>query len=162
MLISSCKAAVRIALEPDGGKEQISKFSVVWRGLANSCAKPVSHKEGHYSFKKLWLKRNHFFHIQFFQMNCCDGSDYLLVGNCNVTPPYGGQLLSAAQRMRTAGGAWGEMKVPYNQHERSSHKPREDGQTCLGKEPMHREFVSCFHLSHIVGGLQLIPFRRKN
>lgn len=37
-------------------------------------------------------------------MSCFDGSDYALVGNHNVTPPYGGQLLSAAQRMRTAGG----------------------------------------------------------
>lgn len=97
-------------------------------------------------------------------MNCFDGSDYMLAGNCNVTLPYRGQLLSVSQRMmRTAGGGWGEMNVLDNQHKSSSPKPREEnGPTCLGKEPMHREFVSCFHLGHIVGAPQLIPFRRSS
>lgn len=53
-------------------------------------------------------------------MNSFDGFGYILVANCNVTPPYEGKWLPEAQRMHVAGDVWGEMKVPYNQHKKQS------------------------------------------
>lgn len=42
--------------------------------------------------------------------NCIDGSGSVRGGNPDVTPPWEGQLLSAAQRMRTERGLRGETR----------------------------------------------------
>lgn len=79
-------------------------------------------------------------------MNCFDGSGYVLGGNCNVTPPYGAQLLSAVQRVRQLGVLEVKWRFPTT-CTREADTSLGKMIKRLGEEPVHREFGSYFHLS---------------